>query len=105
MTTEERLIKLETRYEEHEKQTGDKFAEYDKKIESIEKLTIETHDLTNSVKQLAEGMTGVNSKIDTLDEKVDRLENRDGEQAKKVLAFIASALGGGFLTYLCTLFF
>ena len=105
MTTEERLIKLETRYDEHEKQTGEKFTEYDKKLEGVEKLVIENHDMANSIKQLAEGMTGVNAKIDNLDEKVDRLENKDGERAKEIISFVATAIGSGFLTYIGTLIF
>lgn len=103
MTSDERLIKLETRFEEHEKQTGEKFNEYDRKIESIEKLTIETHDLTSSVKQLAEGMTELKTDVKETKDKIEALENKPGEASKKILVWLGTMLGSAFVGYMLSL--
>lgn len=89
-------------YEEHNKRMEDEHSRQNHRIGLLEKATEENNKLLLSVEKLALNMESMQKELHEESERLEVLENRDGEMWRKVTGYIATAIVGGLITFIFT---
>lgn len=81
-------------YEEHNKRMEDEHTRQNHRISVLEKAVEENNKLLVSVEKLAISMENMQKELQEHGERVDVLENRDGEKWRSVTGYILTAIIG-----------
>ena len=92
---------IETLTLAHQK-TDDRSIRNEGRIKKLEEAHEVLHTLATSVAVMAEKMDVMNKSVETLNAKVDEIENRPAEQWNKVVSTVLGALAGAFVTWLAS---
>ena len=87
-------------YEEHNKRMDDEHRRMNNRIATLEKSHEENHKLLISVEKLALSMENMQKEQKEQGERLDKLEDRDGDNWRKVSAYIVTTIIGIVVGYI-----
>lgn len=88
-----------TEYEEYKKRKDDEDSRQNKRISDLETTVSQIHAITTSVRELAVSMKNMCAEQKKQGEKLERLENRDGDMWRTVIKTIVTALISGLVGF------
>lgn len=86
-------------YEEHNKRMEDEHSRQNHRIGLLEKATEENNKLLLSVEKLALNMESMQKELHEESERLEVLENRDGEMWRKAIGYVLTALISGVVGF------
>lgn len=89
-------------YEEHNKRMEDEHKRQNHRIELLEKATEQNNKLLVSVERLAVSMENMQKEQQEQGERLEILENRDGEMWRKVVSHVITVAIGIVVGYIFT---
>ena len=87
-------------HEEFRRRLEEENKRQDKRLELLEESVREIGALTTSVEKLAQSVESMVKEQERQGERLEALENRDGENWRKLMGYIAAALASGVVGFL-----
>lgn len=89
-------------HEEYAKRMEDEHKRQNKRIDKLEENQRQINDLTLSVKELALSVKSLAEEKKNHDDRIEALENRDGEKWRDVSKFVITTIIGIAIGYIAT---
>ena len=86
-------------HEEFRRRLEEENKRQDKRLELLEESVREIGALTTSVEKLAQSVESMVKEQERQGERLEALENRDGENWRKLMGYIAAALASGVVGF------
>lgn len=93
---------LRREHEEFVRRMEDEHHHQNQRIDHMEAMLNQNNKLLVSVERLAVSMENMQKEVRDQGDRLETLESRDGEMWRKVIGYVATAIAGGFVTFLFT---